>query len=290
MQALPDLLADGLPVRLDVRVDAVERSPDGWVVRSSAGDVRARAVVVATDPSSAADAGPVDAPTMKGLATWWFSVDEAPATSSVLHVDEHGTASGPVVNAAVVSHAAPGVRARRPAPGAGEHAARPGRGARARRRCAAHLTRLFRTSAARWEVVRCTASPRRCPPCRRRWTPARPVDLGDGLFVAGDHRDTASIQGALVSGRRAATAALAPARCVKRSLPTSCALCSNRCTMTLWSRSWWSRRRPSACSKPAPRRWPSSSTGRTSSSSRCAASCWPTTRGRARASGRSSTG
>ncbi len=34
----------------------------------------------------------------------------------------------------------------------------------------------------------------------------RSVHLGDGLFVAGDHRDTASIQGALVSGRRAATA------------------------------------------------------------------------------------
>jgi predicted NAD/FAD-dependent oxidoreductase len=37
----------------------------------------------------------------------------------------------------------------------------------------------------------------------------KPVDLGDGLFVAGDHRDTASIQGAMVSGRRAADAVLA---------------------------------------------------------------------------------
>ena len=34
----------------------------------------------------------------------------------------------------------------------------------------------------------------------------QPVALGDGLFVAGDHRDTASLQGALVSGRRAARA------------------------------------------------------------------------------------
>jgi hypothetical protein len=34
------------------------------------------------------------------------------------------------------------------------------------------------------------------------------VDLGDGLFVAGDHRDTPSIQGALVSGRRAGDAVL----------------------------------------------------------------------------------
>jgi hypothetical protein len=36
----------------------------------------------------------------------------------------------------------------------------------------------------------------------------RPVRLGDGMYVAGDHRDTSSIQGALVSGRRAATAVL----------------------------------------------------------------------------------
>ena len=36
----------------------------------------------------------------------------------------------------------------------------------------------------------------------------RPVALGDGLFVAGDSRDTPSIQGAMVSGRRAATAVL----------------------------------------------------------------------------------
>ena len=35
-----------------------------------------------------------------------------------------------------------------------------------------------------------------------------PVALGDGLFVAGDHRDSASVQGALVSGRRAAWAVL----------------------------------------------------------------------------------
>jgi hypothetical protein len=36
----------------------------------------------------------------------------------------------------------------------------------------------------------------------------RPVDLGDGVFVVGDHRDTPSIQGALVSGRRGAAAVL----------------------------------------------------------------------------------
>ena len=36
----------------------------------------------------------------------------------------------------------------------------------------------------------------------------RSVRVGQGLYVAGDHRDTSSIQGALVSGRRAAAAVL----------------------------------------------------------------------------------
>jgi len=36
----------------------------------------------------------------------------------------------------------------------------------------------------------------------------QPVALGEWLYLAGDHRDTASIQGAMVSGRRAANAVL----------------------------------------------------------------------------------
>jgi hypothetical protein len=37
----------------------------------------------------------------------------------------------------------------------------------------------------------------------------KPVRLTEGLYVAGDHRDTPSSEGALVSGRRAADAYLA---------------------------------------------------------------------------------
>src|SRR5919199_34425 len=48
------------------------------------------------------------------------------------------------------------------------------------------------------------AQPAAVPPLRLR----QPVDLGGGLFVAGDHRDTPSIQGAMASGARAARAVL----------------------------------------------------------------------------------
>ena len=56
-----------------------------------------------------------------------------------------------------------------------------------------------------WEVVRRDdvrhALPAQPPPLRVT-SPAR---VGPGVYVAGDHRDTASIQGALVSGHRVAS-------------------------------------------------------------------------------------
>src|SRR6185312_7883550 len=40
-----------------------------------------------------------------GLQTWWFATDAAPTPSARLHVD--GRRHGPIVNAVVMSHAAP---------------------------------------------------------------------------------------------------------------------------------------------------------------------------------------
>jgi predicted NAD/FAD-dependent oxidoreductase len=54
------------------------------------------------------------------------------------------------------------------------------------------------------------AQPDQLPPALD--TPERPVRLAPGLYVCGDHRDTASIHGAMVSGRRAAAALLAAER------------------------------------------------------------------------------
>jgi predicted NAD/FAD-dependent oxidoreductase len=52
------------------------------------------------------------------------------------------------------------------------------------------------------------AQPAALPPLQLR----RPVDLGDGVYVCGDHRDTPSIQGAMASGARAARAVLRAVR------------------------------------------------------------------------------
>ncbi|HSK58571.1 MAG TPA: hypothetical protein VK935_05905, partial [Actinomycetospora sp.] len=71
--------------------------------------------------------------------------------------------------------------------------------------------RLYGAPVGAWEELATVRVPRALPAAVPP-TPAglqHPVALGDGLFVAGDHRDTPSVQGALVSGRRSAQAALA---------------------------------------------------------------------------------
>jgi predicted NAD/FAD-dependent oxidoreductase len=50
------------------------------------------------------------------------------------------------------------------------------------------------------------ALPRQAPPALA--IPEREVRVRRGLYICGDHRDNASIQGAMVSGRRAAEALL----------------------------------------------------------------------------------
>jgi Flavin containing amine oxidoreductase len=73
------------------------------------------------------------------------------------------------------------------------------------------LSRLMRRDAGHWDLVAFQtirqALPAAPPPHEFR----RPVAV-NGLLVAGDHRDSPSLQGAMVSGRRAADAALARLR------------------------------------------------------------------------------
>jgi predicted NAD/FAD-dependent oxidoreductase len=74
----------------------------------------------------------------------------------------------------------------------------------------AQLIRWFGHEVDAWRHLRTYrikhALPEEAPPALAE--PQRPVRLRPGRYVCGDHRDTASIQGAMVSGRRAAEAIL----------------------------------------------------------------------------------
>ena len=207
MQALPDQLAAPLGDRLVLgqRVTAVDATS------ATSADRRwtARQVVVATDGPAAQDLTGVPAPAGKGVVTVWWEAPHAPATG-LLHVDARRSPAGLLVNAAVVSAVAPSYAPAGRHLVAGSALRRDGEGpseAVMRR----HAGDLLGVDPARWEVVARHDIAHALPEQPVPFSARRPVAVGD-LVVCGDHRDTGSIQGALVSGQRAADAVLAVRR------------------------------------------------------------------------------
>jgi phytoene dehydrogenase-like protein len=211
MQALPEEIARPLPdgtVRLSTPARAVR--PGG--VETDAATLACRAVVVAADPSSAGVLlRGFAAPPMRSVTTWYHAVTDVPPSRllggrPVLLVD--GQRRGPVVNTAVLSQVAPSYAPKgrvlvsssvlgTTGPAADEAAV------------LGHLSTLYGVSTRRWELVRRVEVPEALPAMPPPLTLRKPVRYVEGLYVCGDHRDTGSIQGALVSGRRAAAAVLA---------------------------------------------------------------------------------
>lgn len=196
--------AAGARVALGQRATSVRSAPGGVEIGVAGADtVRAAQVVVAVGPGEVADLTGLPRPATRGLQTWWFAVDAGAPASTLLTVDGHR--NGPVVNTVVMSRTVPSyapsgrqvVQATCLLPsGATERDVR------------RHVSDIWQGDVAAWELLRRDDIPDALPaqpaPLRSRG----PAQLTDRVFVAGDHRDTASVNGALVSGERAARAIL----------------------------------------------------------------------------------
>ncbi|WP_307781342.1 protoporphyrinogen/coproporphyrinogen oxidase [Agilicoccus flavus] len=203
--AVPEQLAAALtaPPGTSTRVRAVRRAGSTWLVEHEAGSIRADRVVVATDPAEAARLLGRAAPPTRGLVTWWFAADERPSDLPFLVLDPR-QGSGPVVHTAVVSNVAPSY-----AP-AGRHLLQAtaivpaGADPAPEGEVRAELAEIFRVPTSRWDLVARHLRPHAVPdaPPHRRPHPDARVD--EGLYVCSDDRDTATVNGALDSGRRAA--------------------------------------------------------------------------------------
>jgi len=73
----------------------------------------------------------------------------------------------------------------------------------------AQLRAIWGSSVDEWTHLRTDVIVHGQPAQPPGFSPKQRVALGEGLFVCGDHRDTASIQGALFSGRRCGETVLA---------------------------------------------------------------------------------
>lgn len=202
MQAIPDQMVARLPagaVEYGRRVRTVAADH----VTTDDGTVAASAVVVATEGPAAVDLLGLPPVVSRSVGAVYFAADEAPIDQRLVVLDGRG---GPVLNAAVMSNVAPSY-----AP-PGRHlvvAAMPGQ-------VEGDLETTARASFREWWGGRVDGwehvttyrihhgQPGQAPP----FHPKRSIRTERGVFVCGDHRDTASIQGALYSGRRCAEALL----------------------------------------------------------------------------------
>lgn len=206
MQALPDQLAAG--VEHLVLNCAVTKVRPGEVTTAT-GRIRADAVVVAVDPASVNDLLPdVPVPATHACTTWYHVPDQTPGELAeglaLLTIDGQGR--GPLVNTAVLTHAAPSYAP--PGKSLVSSTALGTSESTSEADVRTHLARLYAVPTDRWELIATYRVDPALPAMNSPLQLRQPVSLGQGLFVAGDHRDTASIQGALVSGRRVAHAVL----------------------------------------------------------------------------------
>jgi phytoene dehydrogenase-like protein len=210
MGAIPAQLAEEFPegaIQLNTPVEAVHENE---VTVSGEEKLRARAIVVATDgPAAAQLLGEVE-PASRSVTCYYYAADECPVPHPMIVLN--GDGAGPVNNFAVISQVAPTY-------------APPGKhlisttvlgiqkltDAQLGGFIIAQMKNWFGKVASTWQFLRsyriAHAQPQQYPGALE--PPQRPVRVRTGVYVCGDHRDNASINGAMVSGRRAAEAVFA---------------------------------------------------------------------------------
>lgn len=200
MQAIGEQLAARLGgERLHLRTPVTAVSAGS--VTTAEGTWRADVVVVAADPATAATLLPgLQSAAPRQVTTHLHVLPHSPWPSPLIVLGEPG---GRLVNTAVVSDAQP-----RYSPDGRALIASSTLAPTAEGEVREEIARAHGVSAAELEPLTTLtvtgAQPAALPPLDLR----REVDLGHGLFVCGDHRDTPSIQGAMASGARAARAVL----------------------------------------------------------------------------------
>jgi phytoene dehydrogenase-like protein len=208
-EMLPELLAGALPpgtVHTGVRVTSVSTTS---VATAEHGEIRCRAVLLATDARAAAQLLPgLRVPEFHPVTVVHHTTDDpAPAFSTGTSLLLDADRGGPVAHTAVLSNVDP---SRAPVGRvliSSTVLGTPPEGVDTAVRI--HLARLYGTSTRRWETLAVHHTPEAVPAMRPPHDLRRPVRLLAGLYVCGDHRDTSTVQGALHSAHRAAAAIVA---------------------------------------------------------------------------------
>jgi phytoene dehydrogenase-like protein len=210
MGAIPDQLASALPlesIRLNTRVISVSH---GSALLANGELLKARAIVVATEGPEASMLIPALVPPAScGTTCMYFVAEHDPLGKPVLVLN--GDGSGIINHLCIPSAVAPSYAPAGAALISVSILGIPDEDDKALEVIVrAQLKSWFGPKVNSWRSFRTYriqhALPSQAFPALAQ--PRRPVRMQKGLYVCGDHRDTASIHGALVSGRRTAEAIL----------------------------------------------------------------------------------
>lgn len=198
MGAIPAQMAGHLPTEsIHLNADVLGVAP-GEVFIAGGQRIAAERIVVAAEGPRAAALLDLPAIESNPASCVWFAADTAPIPDRYIVLD--GTAAGPALNTSVMSNVAPeyappgSTLIVAACPGVNDPHIEPA--------VRAQMRTMWGPVVDTWRHLRTDAIAHGQPRQRPPFSPKQRIDLGDGLFVCGDHRDTASIQGALYSGRR----------------------------------------------------------------------------------------
>jgi len=200
MSAISEQLASHtLAEKIHLATRVVSATKNG-VVTENGHTISAKVVIIAVEGPAASTLTGIPPVQSRSVSCVYFASTSAPTNKKLIILD--GTGQGPVLNIAVMSNIAPSYAPE------GQHliaAALPGCiGDDVEDIARQQLQTMFGTQVESWRHLRtyriAHGQPDQSPP----FTPKKKQHLDNGIFVCGDHRDTASTQGALFSGRRCA--------------------------------------------------------------------------------------
>lgn len=205
VEAIPRQLATEIPadtVECNATVDHI----DGTTAHLADGRrVKSHALVIATEGPVASRLLGIPDPGSRAESCVYFAADAAPLPDKMIVLNGDGV--GPINNLAVVSNVAPSYAPEgRALIAAVVPGAIVGSDAELEAESRRQLRGWFGAAVDGWTHLRTYRVPHAHPDQRPGFSPKQQVRLGDGVYVCGDHRDTASTQGALYSGRRTASA------------------------------------------------------------------------------------
>lgn len=212
MGAIPRQIADRLAPGVVCTGARVESAAPTGVVLAGGRRLEARAVVIATDGSEASRLTRAAARSFRGVACLYFAAPRAPIREPLVVLD--GDGRGPVTNLCVPSNVAPTYAPAGPSLVSATVIGVPAEDdARLEVVVRHQLEEWFGRDIRGWRHLRTYRIPHALPDQPPRSGRRAAETTVDGLYVCGDGGETASIHGAMASGRVAAEAvadALAP--------------------------------------------------------------------------------